>query len=123
MRILTGHRSFGQEETHPPSGRVQGGGRVALGGPALAEHGVGGLGRGAAQRHAEREQVPHERGDDLAARLLGGGDHDDARRPSPGDQVPQGLGQLGALVALAAPHVEGQLVDGHDMEAELTTRL
>ena len=85
----------------------------------MAQHGVGRFGGGAAQRHTEGEEVPHEGGDDLVAGLLGGSDDDDPGRPAPRDQVPERLGQLVALVAFAAPHVEGQLVDGHHVEPEL----
>ena len=61
--------------------------------------------------------------DDVVGRLLGGGDDDDARRPPPRDQVAQGLGELGALVLGSAAHVEGQLVDGDDVEPELAVGL
>ena len=88
---LDRHRPFGQEEADAPGRRVEGRGRVALGGPALAEDRVGGLGRRAAQRHAEREEVPDEGGDDLVGGLLGGGDDDDAGGPAPRDQVPQSV--------------------------------
>ena len=52
--------------------------------------------------------------------LLGGGDDDHPGRPSPRDQVAERLGQLGPLVLRSAADVEGELVDGDDVEAELT---
>ena len=44
-------------------------------------------------------------------------------RPSPRDQVAQRLGELGALVLGPAAHVEGELVDGDDVEAEVAPAL
>ena len=122
MRILSGHRPFGQQVAHAPRRRVEGRGRVALLGPALAEDGVGGLGRGAAQRHAKAEEVADEGRDDVVGGLLGGGDDDHPGRPAPRDQVAQRLGELVALVLGPAAHVEGELVDGDDVEPEVDRR-
>ena len=120
---LDRHRPFGQQPAHAPDRRVEGRGRVALLGPALAEDRVGGLGRRAAQRHAEDEEVPHEGRDDVVGGLLGGGDDDHPGRPAPRDQVAQRLGELGPLVLGPAAHVEGELVDGDDVEPEVAVPL
>ena len=71
----------------PAGERVDVGGGVAFGCPALAEHDVGGGVGGAAERPPVGEQVPHGRVDDLMGGPLGGQDDDDPGGAAAGYQV------------------------------------
>src|SRR5690606_30167185 len=110
-----GDAVFGGEPDDALVGGVNGGGRVAFGGPSVPEDDVGGDVGGAPAGQAPGEDLPQARGDDVGGGALGGADDDDADRPAPGHDVAQQGGEgfpLG-LVADAGGEV-GDLVDRQD---------
>ena len=96
---------------------VDGGGGVALAGPAVAEDGVGGGVGGAAEGPPVAEQVAQGRVDDLVGGPLGGQDDDDPGGAAAGDEVAGERGELGLLVLVADGGGEvGVLVDDDEVD-------
>ena len=82
-------------------------------GPAGAEDRVRRVAGVAAQREPEPEQVTQRRRDDVGGGLLRRGAHDHPGRAAARDQIPEQLGDRGALLAVLGQQVEGQLVTRH----------
>ena len=120
---LDRHRPLGEEVAHPAGRRVEGRGRVALRGPALAEDGVGGLGRRAAQRHAEQKRSRTKVGMmSLEGFWVAAITIIPAARPLEIRSRSVSVSSVRSSL-VAAAHVEGELVDGDDVEAEVAVPL